>query len=106
MFELLADEYARAILTATSDEAKSATMLAQHLDAAQSTVYSRINHLQELGLLTEATQVTRDGNHYAMYRANLERLDVELTADGFNLRVEPKDRDAAADRLRELWRGL
>ena len=106
MFELLADEYARTILTTTTDDSKSATMLARELDAAQSTVYDRINRLLEFGLLEESTQIRSDGNHFATYRANLKRLNLELTADGFQMRVETKNRDAAADRLMELWREL
>lgn len=102
VFDLLADEYARAILTATSDQKKSATMLANTLEIAPSTVYDRTDRLCEADLLARRTEVDEDGNHYATYRARLERVDVRLTSDGFVVEAET-NRDTAADQLTTLW---
>ncbi len=106
VFELLADEYVRAILTATTQERHSAPMLADSLDAAHSTVYDRLDRLLEADLLDKRTELDENGNHYATYRARLDRLDVRLTADGFTIETALTDRDTAADQLTELWRDL
>ena len=106
VFDLLADEYARAILTATTDERKSATMLAETLEIAPSTVYDRTDRLCEADFLEEHTEIDETGNHYATYRTRLDRLDVRLTSDGFAVGTERTDRDAAADQLTDLWRNL
>lgn len=103
LFALLADEYARAILTATTAEHHSAPMLADTIDAAPSTVYDRLDRLHDAGLIDERTELDEDGNHYATYRARLERLDVRLDEDGFAIETELVGRDAAADRFTELW---
>lgn len=103
LLELLADEYVRAILTATTEDRRSAPMLADTIDAAHSTVYDRLDRLLEANLVDERTELDERGNHYATYRARLERLDVRLTADGFTIVTEFTDRDAAADQLTDLW---
>lgn len=103
VFELLADEYVRAILTATTEDRHSAPMLADTLDAAPSTVYDRLDRLLDAGFLDERTELDEGGNHYATYRARLDRLDVRVTADGFAVETELADRDAAADQLTDLW---
>lgn len=105
VFDLLADEYARAILTATTDQRKSAQMLADTLDIAPSTVYDRTDRLCAVGLLEEQTAIDDDGNHYATYRAQLDQVTISLTSDGFAVEAET-DRDAAADQLTSLWREL
>ena len=106
MFDILADEYARAILTATADERQSATMLVETINAANSTVYDRIDRLLELGLLEKRTHIADDGNHYSTYQATLDRLNVRLTPDGLEVETKTVDRDTSADRLNTLWREL
>lgn len=103
---LLGDEYARAILIATTTEPMTAPTVAAEIDAAESTVYDRIADLQDAGFLTEVTRTDDDGNHYAEYRARLERLAVRVTPDGFEATVDYADRDEAAERLRALWRDV
>ncbi|MFB6269692.1 MAG: helix-turn-helix domain-containing protein [Halobacterium sp.] len=100
---LLGDEYARAVLIATTTEPMTATRIAAEIDAAESTVYDRIDDLQAVGFLTEVTRTDGDGNHYAEYRARLERAAVRVTPDGVELDAEYADRDEAAERLRALW---
>ncbi|WP_435348317.1 helix-turn-helix domain-containing protein [Haloarchaeobius sp. HRN-SO-5] len=106
LFELLADEYARAILIATADRRMSAPMLADHIDAANSTVYDRIDRLLDAGLLDGRDRISDDGDHYTAYSARLEGMAARLTADGFTVETEVIDRDAQADRLTDLWEGL
>lgn len=106
LLELLADEYVRAILTATTADRHSASMLADTIDAANSTVYDRLDRLLEAGLLDERTALDENGNHYATYRARLERLDLRLTDEGFVVETNVIDRDAAADQLTDLWGDL
>jgi predicted transcriptional regulator len=105
VLSLLDDEYARAILIATSTEPMSANQLAEACDASLPTVYRRINRLTDHDLLAEQTALDDDGHHYSTYEATLESVaielgDGELTAD---VSREPTD---AADRFTELWEEL
>jgi DNA-binding transcriptional ArsR family regulator len=103
---LLGDEYARRILIATCSEPMTAPELATDIDAAPSTVYDRISDLEAAGFLTEVTRTDGDGNHYAEYAARLDRLTVDVTADGLTVDADYADRDEAAERLRALWRDV
>jgi DNA-binding transcriptional ArsR family regulator len=56
LFALLDDEYARAILAATSEQATSAPALAEACDASHPTIYRRIDRLKDQNLLAERTE--------------------------------------------------
>jgi hypothetical protein len=103
---LLADEYARSVLIATTTEPMTVPTVAAEIDAAESTVYDRIADLRDAGFLTEVTRADEDGNHYAEYRARLDRLAVSVTPDGVEVDADYVDRDEAAERLRALWRDV
>lgn len=109
LLALLEDEYARAILTATSEEPMSANTLSECCDASVTTVYRRIDRLLDCGLLAERLQPRADGNHYRVYAATLSRFSIEFE-DG-ERRLELERREApletdAADRFTRMWREL
>lgn len=106
LFALLDDEYARAILTATSNQPMSAKALSEICDASLPTIYRRADRLIECGLLTEGTEVVADGHHYSVYEARLKRLTVELTGGNLALTIEEQPSDDMADRFTEMWEGL
>lgn len=103
---LLGDEYARAILIATRETPMTASALADELDAAPSTVYERIEDLEDAGFLSEMTRTDERGNHYAEYRTRLEQIGVTITGDGFELVANYRDYDEQAARLHALWSDL
>ncbi len=104
LFALLDDEYARAILTETSDRAMSARTLSERCEASLPTIYRRLDRLEECGLIGDRTEIAPDGNHYSVYEARLERLEVTLE-DG-ELSVEVALEEDVADRFTRLWEGL
>lgn len=105
LLDVLSDEYARAILAETSVHPMSAKELGERCDASLPTIYRRIDRLQACGLLDERTQPQRDGNHYSVYAATLDRFVLELDDGEFAAEVEGHDEDPA-DRLTRLWEGL
>lgn len=109
LLALLEDEFARAILTETSAEPMSANTLSERCDASVTTIYRRIDRLQECELLEEQLQPQPDGNHYRVYAARLSRLAIEFE-DG-ERRIELERREApmeedVADRFTRMWREL
>lgn len=104
LFALLDDEYARAILTETSDRAMSARTLSERCEASLPTIYRRLDRLGECDLIGERTEIAPDGNHYSVYEARLERL--EVTLDEGDLSVEVTREEDVADRFTRLWEGL
>jgi len=103
--ELLDDEYARAILAATSIEPMSASELAERCDASPPTVYRRLDRLRDEDLVEAAQQLDPEGHHYEVFSARLARLEVELNDGDYEVAIERRERDAA-DRFTELFEGL
>lgn len=103
---VLDDPYARAILVWTVDAARSADELADAVDASRSTVYRRVRRLVDLDLLAESQELDPDGHHFTAYRARLDRVTVDLDADGFDIDVDRRAVDDAVDRLNRLHERL
>lgn len=101
--ELLADEVVRTILAATLEESLSAEELAARCDVSPATVYRRLETLDEQDLVAARMEPDDDGHHYRVYAATLDRVVVDLTADGFELRVTRRQR--MADRFTEFVEG-
>ena len=108
LLALLEDDYARAILTATSDQAMSANELSERCDASVTTIYRRIDRLLACGLLEERLQPQPDGNHYRDYAATLARFAVTFEDGERRLEVERREapHEDAADRFTRMWREL
>ena len=104
VFALLDDEYARGILKATRQSPMSAPELAADLDASRPTIYRRIDQLQALDLLTEATEVGENGHHRSVYQATLKRITIELEEHEFAVTVDQTRHPA--DRLTDMWGDL
>ena len=102
---LLEDEYANAILIHTSEREMSAPELSDACDASVSTIYRRIERLQEHDLLAERLNLDRDGHHYRTYAARLDRITIELTDGAFEVEVAYRP-ETAADRFTDLFEGL
>lgn len=102
---LLEDEYAHAILLQTSTRAMSAAELSDACDASVSTIYRRLERLQEHDLVAEQLQLDGEGHHYRMYRARLDRIEIALEDGEFDLEVTYRPADPA-DRFTDLFEGL
>ncbi|MFB6151740.1 MAG: ArsR/SmtB family transcription factor [Haloarculaceae archaeon] len=101
---LLGDEYVREILAATSREQRSAKELAERCDVALSTVYRRLETMQEQGLVVEQTQIEPDGSHHSVYVAAVDHLDVDV-ADG-EIDVGLVTRETPSERFTRIWTDL
>ena len=101
---LISDDYAWAILEATREEAKSADVLSEVCDADPSTVYRRIERLEEADLLVAQQQLNPDGNHYKTYRARLAAVRLTLGEEGFDVDVERTE--SPADKFTRLYEGF
>ena len=102
---LLDDECARAILVATSTAAMSATELDDHLDASLSTVYRRLERLDDAGLVVEETRPRADGHHDTVYSADLDEFTVSLADGELDCELHRRREDVAG-RLARRWEDL
>jgi len=114
VLDLLSDEYARAILAATSERPMSAKEIAAECGMSEPTVYRRIERLREHELVAERTQIETGGNDYSVYAATLSGFSVDLTDGAFESTVErvsepafPGQNEAdTADRFTKMWENL
>lgn len=98
---MLNDEYAREILVATKTDRLSAKDLSEKCDMSRPTVSRRVSRLVGQGLLQEYTHVDPGGRHYNEYEARLERIEVLLQAEGFDVQIEV--RPDPADRITTIF---
>jgi DNA-binding transcriptional ArsR family regulator len=89
LLDVLGDEHSRTILAAASDAPVSSKELTDLCDASPSTVYRRINHLLDLGLLDERVAFDGDSKQTKVYEASFEHFDVSF--DDGDCRVEPHE---------------
>lgn len=101
LLALLGDDAVRGILAATDERPMSAQTLERHCEASLTTIYRRVEDLLDHELLQSHTKVSADGNHYELYEANVERLDVTLEDGDFD--VELTRRNDAPDSFRDIW---
>ncbi|MFB6108406.1 MAG: ArsR/SmtB family transcription factor [Haloplanus sp.] len=104
VFETLDDEYARRILVATKSDRLSAKELSEECGMSRPTVSRRVNRLVAQGFLSEHTHVRPAGRHYHEYEARLERIEVFLAEEGFDVNVDVET--DPADRLTSIVRGM
>ena len=94
VLDVLDDADCRAILAATSDDALSATELAETCDLPLSTTYRKLDLLTEQGFLAERTRLRHSGKHASEYVAVLASVVFSLSPDGeTELRVTRRDPD-------------
>jgi DNA-binding HxlR family transcriptional regulator len=97
VISLLDDDCARQILIETMSEPLSANELEERCEVSPPTIYRRLEDLSEHELIAEQTRPAADGHHYSVYRATLDRVEIDLTETGLDVTVT--QREGMADRF-------
>lgn len=95
LLTLLEDEYTRTIIVESYREPRSVNALSTACDADPSTIYRRIDRLQQRDLLQDQQRLDPNGHHYKVYTARLEGVAIDVTEDGLDVTVEYAEEDAA-----------
>lgn len=85
--QLLADPIARDILQALSGMALSAAEVAEWSDCSRTTVYRRLDRLEEAGLVTTELTVDPDGHHHRTYHKRIDALTLSVCPEGFDAEI-------------------
>jgi predicted transcriptional regulator len=86
LLALLGDDLARQVLRHVAEEPLPASVLADRLDVARSTVYGRLDRLEEAGLVEGSMSYHPEGHHRRRFTPRLDELRVSL--DDGDLRVD------------------
>lgn len=106
-FALLDDDYGRSILAALSHQPMTANELSDRCAMSRTTVYRRLEALEQCGLVTAETIVDADGHHRQRYATQFEELRVRLVDGEFQVRLATTSLSTDfADTLTDLWEGL
>jgi len=111
VLDALADDAARRIVTALS-EPKTASDISEECDIPLSTTYRKLELLNEASLLSESTDIRRDGQHTTRYSVSFETVTISLDEGGdgedgreFDIEFTRPDR-SRDERLADLWSEL
>jgi DNA-binding transcriptional ArsR family regulator len=107
VLDALADDDARRIVSALS-EPKTASELSEECDIPLSTTYRKLERLTDASLLSESTDIRRDGQHTTRYAVSFETVTVSVEeADDREFDIEFTRPERSRDeRLADLWSEL
>ncbi|MFB6107560.1 MAG: helix-turn-helix domain-containing protein [Haloplanus sp.] len=92
ILDALNDDDCRAILDATSEDARSATELIEACDVPGSTMYRKLDVLTDVGLLGERTRLNPSGHHASEYVRIVDDVTVSV-GDGETIELELSHRE-------------
>lgn len=98
----LDDEDCRAMVREL-DAPMTASELSEKCDVPLSTAYRKLNLLTEASLLSEQTEVRRDGHHTKRYRIAFEEVNIALDENRELAVGIVRPSTAPDERLADLW---
>lgn len=105
VFQALEDQTCREIITEL-DEPKTVAEIAQTCDVPLSTTYRKVERLDEASLITQRTEIRREGHHRVRYRVNFATIVVLLSQNqSLDLEIKRPRSDPEAG-LVTLWSEL
>ena len=104
--DVLGDEYVQTILAQTHTEPRSVDSLSDACDADPSTIYRRIDRLQEAELLEDQQRLDPDGHHYKVYTASLREVRIRLEEGGYDVEIDRIVEESPADKFTRLYEGF
>ncbi|ELZ33562.1 ArsR/SmtB family transcription factor [Halorubrum tebenquichense] len=112
VLDALADDAARRIVAALT-EPKTASELSEECDIPLSTTYRKLEMLTDASLLSESTDIRRDGQHTTRYSVSFDAVTVSVD-DGAENAEDRREFDVEFsrpertrdERLADLWSEL
>lgn len=82
LLSLLSDDHAREILKLVASEELPAREIADELDASRTTVYRRLDRLEDAGLVDTSMAFHPDGHHRQRFHASLDEVVLSFEDGG------------------------
>jgi predicted ArsR family transcriptional regulator len=87
IFDVLASDGCRAVLTAIGDDTLTAREIGDRVDAPMSSIYRHLDALTETWLLEESVRINTHGRNQNQYERTVPGISVSL-ADDFAVRFD------------------
>ncbi|CCQ36715.1 HTH domain protein [Natronomonas moolapensis 8.8.11] len=94
LLKTLADQECRQILQDLHQTPMSAPELVEDRNIARSTVYRKLERLNQIGLVDTRIRVDKTGAHATEYDIALQNLRIECAPNGFELVLEGHEDDS------------
>ncbi len=104
IFELLANQYSRTIISLTSMKECSASQLSQELGIPLATVYRKLKQMESAGLIRHVkTIINLSGNEEKYYRCAIQEATVHIHNGLLSIDLKKEDQ---SDKIIRLWKRL
>ena len=89
ILEIMADKYSRDLLRITQDLPKSALGMSQETGIPISTVYRRIQRLQDAGVVRVSGEINLEGKKHFLYQSKVKAISSKVTGEFINVEIIP-----------------
>jgi len=89
ILEIMADKYSRDLLRATGEVPKSAFRISQETGIPISTVYRRIQKLQDAGVVRVSGEINLEGKKHFLYQSKVKAISSKVAGEFINVEIIP-----------------
>tara|TARA_Y100000310_G_C20195200_1_gene584316 strand:- start:7 stop:363 length:357 start_codon:yes stop_codon:yes gene_type:complete len=89
ILQIMADRYSRDLLRITQDIPKSAFKIAQETGIPISTVYRRIQKLQDAGVVRVSGEINLEGKKHFLYQSKVKSIASRVAGEFINIEIIP-----------------
>jgi predicted transcriptional regulator len=89
ILEIMADKYSRDLLRTTRELPKSALRISQETGIPISTVYRRIQKLQDAGVVRVSGEINLEGKKHFLYQSRVKAISSKVTGEFINIEIIP-----------------
>ena len=89
ILEIMADRYSRELLRTTRELPKSALRISQETGIPISTVYRRIQKLQDAGVVRVSGEINLEGKKHFLYQSKVKAISSKVAGEFINVEFIP-----------------
>ena len=89
ILEIMADKYSRDLLRTTRELPKSALRISQETGIPISTVYRRIQKLQDAGVVRVSGEINLEGKKHFLYQSKVKAILSKMIGDFITVEIVP-----------------
>ena len=89
ILEIMADKYSRELLRTTRELPKSAFIISQETGIPISTVYRRIQKLQDAGVVRVSGEINLEGKKHFLYQSKVKSISSKVAGEFINVEIIP-----------------
>ena len=89
ILEVMADKYSRDLLRTTREFPKSAFSISQETGIPISTVYRRIQKLQDAGVVRVSGEINLEGKKHFLYQSKVKAISSKIAGEFINVEIIP-----------------